>query len=173
MNTNNIKIRLATFQDLESVVEIYNQGVDSGFSTFDDFYISIDRYVSYLTGSKKRAALLVAVFEEQVIGWASIDPISERNAYRFTCLGSVYVRKEFRGMSVGRLLKKEKIIEASKLDYHSMICEVLSINKVSIILNLSLGFRIVGEIVQAGYRNDKWIGLIVMQKFLKHNNYDN
>jgi len=43
----------------------------------------------------------------------------------------------------------------------------LSTNLLSISLNLRSGFRIVGETLDAGYRDRKWIGLITMQKNLR------
>ena len=167
MSTENIIIRPAKIEDVDAIAEIYNQGVDGGISTFDDFYVSVNRYKAYFDLNRKKSSLLVAVLENNIVGWASIDPISERNAYRFTSLGSVYVRNEFKGQQIGRLLKIAKLKDAVRLDYHSMICEILSTNHISVSLNLSLGFRIVGEISEAGYRNNNWIGLIVMQKFLK------
>ena len=76
------------------------------------------------------------------------------------------MRKDFRGKGIGKTLKNEKIREARRLNYHSMICEVLSTNSISISLNLNIGFRIVGEIIEAGFREGKWIGLVIMQKSL-------
>ena len=71
-------------------------------------------------------------------------------------------------MGVGRLLKKAQIIEANRIGYHAMVAEVLSTNIGGISLNLKFGYRIVGEILEAGYRNRMWIGLVILQKLLSN-----
>jgi L-amino acid N-acyltransferase YncA len=161
-----VKIRHASRADAAAIAEIYNHAIADDNATFDAFPVSEERYSSFFEANE-RFAMLVAVAEERVVGWASINPISDRWAYRFTCLGSFFVHKEFRGKKIGSALKAAQIEEAARLGYHSLIVEVLSTNLASISINLSFGFRVVGETWEAGYRNGKWIGLITMQKFLK------
>jgi phosphinothricin acetyltransferase len=163
---NKVIVRLASKKDVDSITEIYNETISEGIASFDKPPISRARYEAYFSEDRKSSCLIVAEINDLIIGWASIDPISERWAYRFTCLGSTYVRKDYRNNKVGTLLKQQKFMEAKKLGYHSIIGEVLSINRKSLSFQLSFGYRIVGEIHEAGYRDDKWIGLIVIQKML-------
>jgi phosphinothricin acetyltransferase len=161
-----VNIRHASREDGDAIAEIYNHGIADGNATFDEFPVSKERYSSFFE-AHDRTAMLVAVADEQVVGWTAITPISDRWAYRYTCLGSFFVHREFRGNKIGSVLKAAQIEEAIRLGYHSLIVEVLSTNIVSVSINLSFGFRVVGEIWEAGYRDGKWIGLITMQKILK------
>jgi L-amino acid N-acyltransferase YncA len=160
-----VKIRNACLEDADAIAEIYNHAIADGNATFDTFPVSGNRYASFFERDD-RASLLVAVSKNQVVGWASISPISDRWAYRYTCLGSFFVHRRFRGKGVGNALKGAQTEEAARLGYHSLIVEVLSTNLISIRLNLTFGFRIVGESWEAGYRDGKWIGLVIMQKML-------
>ncbi len=160
-----VEIRYATQSDAEDIAEIYNHAIADGNATFDSFPVSGDRYSAFFNGDK-RHVLLVAVSEARVVGWASVSPISDRWAYRFTCLGSFFVHKDFRGLRIGTALKAAQIDEATRCGYHSLVVEVLTTNTISISLNLRAGFRVVGEIWEAGFRDGKWIGLVSMQKIL-------
>ena len=160
-----VTIRGASRDDTKAIAEIYNHGIADGNSTFDDYRVSADRYDSFFSAPEK-AALLVAEWEKRVIGWASIISISERRAYRFTCLGSLFVHKDFRRLGVGHALKEAQIGEAARIGYHVMIAEVLSTNIAAISLNMRFNYRVVGEIWEAGYRNGNWIGLVIMQRLL-------
>ena len=160
-----ITTRRASREDAEAIAEIYNHGVADGNATFDDDLVSAERYDSFFD-APERAMILVAESRKRVVGWASIQPISERRAYRFTGIGSLFVHKDFRRMGVGHVLKVTQIEEADRLGYHCMISEVLSTNIGAIALNLSFGYRFVGEIWEAGYRNGKWIGLVIMERLL-------
>ena len=55
---------------------------------------------------------------------------------------------------------------AVSLGYHSILGEILSTNPASVAMDISHGYRVVGEIYEAGFRNGRWIGLIVVQKVL-------
>lgn len=163
---DNILIRLAMIEDIESITNIYNQGIRSKICTFDEFEITGDRYIKYITDNTGKYALLVAENKGEIIGWTSIEPISERWAYRFTCLSSTYIKEGYTGSYVGHQLSSAKFNTAKELGFHSIIAETLSTNPKSVAFLMSLGYRIVGEIVEAGYRDNKWIGLVVLQKIL-------
>lgn len=166
INIEKVFVRRAEYGDLVSVADIYNQGIDNRISTFDEDYVSCERYLHYLDTGNIRSFLLVAEYDNQLIGWTSIDPISVRYAYKHTSLSSTFMRKGFSGRRYAKLLSARKFVLAEHLDYHSIIAEVLSINNGAIRFLLDLDYTIVGEIMEAGYRDGRWIGLTIMQKML-------
>ena len=163
---DNVIIRNATIHDLDSITEIYNDSIQNGTVSFDEPPINKTRYEAYVNGQKKRSCLLVAENNSYVLGWTLFDPISERSAYRFTCLGSTYVRKDFKNKKIGTLLKEQQFENARKLGYHSIVGEVLKINRKGIDFLLKFGYEIIGELREAGFRNNNWISLVIFQKFL-------
>ncbi len=161
-----IIVRRAKIEEIDTISAIYNEHVDSGISTFDEFHITNERYLMFFSPEMRKSFILVAELEGQITGWTSVEPISDRWAYRFTCISSTYIRQEFTGKKIGHELSLAKFSEASKLGYHSIIAETLSTNPKSVAFLMSLGYKVIGEIIDAGFRDDKWIGLVILQKIL-------
>ena len=160
-----LTIRAATLLDCDTIAAIYNEGISDGNATFDEFEVGPSRYHRYLQdGSRSR--LLCAVKDGIVVAWASVEPISDRHAYRFTGHIALYVARAHRGRGIGSALQGDVEHIAIELGYHSLVSENLSNNPASTAVDLKNGYRQVGEIREAGYRNGEWIGLIVMQKIL-------
>jgi phosphinothricin acetyltransferase len=154
--------RPATQPDLSAVAEIYNQAITDRNATFDEHFVNEDRFAKYL--ASPGVALTVAEHAEGgLVGWSLVVPISERSAYRFTALGSFFVHRDWRRKTIGWQLKQRQIFDARRLGYRTLIVEVLATNPISIALNLRCGFNVVGEITYAGFRDNQWIGLILLQ----------
>lgn len=160
-----LAFRTAAPSDATVIAEIYNHAVSDRNATYDAFPVSGRRFDDYFAGDAKRS-LLIATLADIVVGWLSIAPLSTRWAYRYTALGGFFVHRDHRRRGLGTALKAEQILEAARLGYRSLVVEVLATNAASITINLGLGFRIVGEISDAGYRDGCWIGLVIMQKSL-------
>ncbi|EAQ6061409.1 GNAT family N-acetyltransferase, partial [Salmonella enterica] len=76
----NLSIRKAREEDLESILAIYNQGIADRIATLESEekdYSYIQRWFDEHQG---RYAVLVAVLEEEIIGWASLNRYSQRSA---------------------------------------------------------------------------------------------
>ena len=158
-------IRHASKEDVTIIAEIYNQSILTGLATFDSFNVSHDRYLKFLT-KDDRWILIVYIVDQKVVAWGSVWPVSDRWAYRPTGQISTFVESKYRNLGIGKKLKLELFSLASNAGYHSLISEVLSTNPLSVSINTKLGFRMVGEIHEAGFRDKSWINLIIMQKIL-------
>lgn len=164
-----IHVCQANKEDTIEVARIYNDAIRQDISTFDSFQVSSGRFES-LISSDEQSTLLVAKEQGVVIGWGSISPISERWAYRVTCKISVFIALSHQLKGVGKTLTLELLATARRFNYYSVISEVMITNRRCISMRLGLGFNIVGEIRNAGFRNNCWIGLIIMQKQIKEFN---
>jgi phosphinothricin acetyltransferase len=158
-------IRLGMESDCEAIAAIYNEGIADRNATFDEYEVSAGRYLHYLQNDGK-SGLLCAIAQDEVVGWGAIDPRSERFAYRFTGQIAIYIKRSYRGHGIGAALSRELDSLAITLGYHSLISENLSNNPPSLAVDIKNGYHVVGEIQEAGFRDGKWIGLIIMQKIL-------
>ena len=160
-----VQVVLASRDMLPTLAAIYNEYIADEVATFGGHEIDetfFDRYFNKVG----KEFLLVAKLGDTPIGWTAVQQISDRWAYRFTGLTSMYVRKGLVAKQVGTALKLAQMSKAQEVGFHSLVCEVLSNNPKTINFNAKFGYETIGEIKDAGYRDGEWIGLTVMQKII-------
>ena len=167
INSKDLTIRLATSEDVGAIVEIYNEAVLNTTSTFDSEPKSAEQQLEWLKAHDERHPVIVAVIEQQVVGWGAISKWSDRSAYNQTGETSSYVSEKFRGRGVGRALKRTLIKEAKRLGYHTLLARVAEGNEASMYLNESLDFELIGTMKQVGLKFDKRLDVHLMQLMLE------
>jgi phosphinothricin acetyltransferase len=161
-------IRLAAPRDLEAIAAIYAHHVRHGTSSFElepPDEAEIDR--------RRREVLarglpyLAAEVEGRVAGFAYAGLYRPRRAYRYTVEDSIYLHPDFVRRGIGRALLGRVIEECAGLGYRQMIAVIGdSANAASIGLHESLGFRTVGVLQAVGYKFDRWVDSVLMQRAL-------
>ena len=138
---NKVNITLMHANDWTSVAKIYNDGISSGFATFET---SVPDYNSWNKAHLK-ACRLVASSTEEILGWAALSPVSSRCVYGGVAEVSVYIAKNARGLGIGKLLMKQLIIDSENVGLWTLQSGVFPENKASIELHKSMGFRYIGK----------------------------
>jgi L-amino acid N-acyltransferase YncA len=165
---NSILIRPSTEDDLDAVAAIYAWNVERGTGTFE--LAAPDRAEM----QRRRADVLARglpwlVLEEggAVRGYAYANSFRPRPAYRFCVEDSVYLGPDAVGRGFGRLLLAELIARCEAAGSRQMLAVIGdSGNAASIALHRSLGFAPVGTMQAAGWKFDRWLDVVVMQKSL-------
>src|SRR6478672_5810125 len=103
------RIRVAAETDAEPIRRIYNHEVHHSTATFDLVPRSREDQRSWLASRSGAFSVLVAEWEDEVVGFASVSPYKERAAYRTTVEDSVYVSREHSGMGIGSALMRHLI----------------------------------------------------------------
>ena len=67
-----ITIRRAELADVPAIAEIYNEAVLTTTATFDTEPKSLEDRIRWFHSHGERHPILVAVVEDQVVGWASL-----------------------------------------------------------------------------------------------------
>lgn len=101
-----------------------------------------------------------------MVGWACLNPWSPRAAYTDTAETSFYVKEEHRGKGIGRRLKEAIIEEARKAGFHTLIAGAAEGSDISLHLNKSFGFEVVGTFKEVGRKFGKVRDVTYLQKFL-------
>jgi phosphinothricin acetyltransferase len=78
----------------------------------------------------------------------------------------VYAKKNYIGKGIGHLLLTELIELAKKQNLHTMIGVIDSENESSIAFHEKFGFEKAGLIKESGYKFDRWLHSVFMQKIL-------
>jgi len=110
---------------------------------------------------------LVAERDGQVVGYSYAMPYHPRSAYRFTIEDSIYIDHRLTGAGIGRALLSSLIDRCAAGQWRQMIAVIGdSGNAASIALHASLGFRHAGTLRSVGFKFDRWIDSVFMQRSL-------
>jgi phosphinothricin acetyltransferase len=112
-------------------------------------------------------AWLVARDESGILGFGYYGRFRDRAAYRFTVEDSVYVRDGVRGQGVGKAVVAVLLERARSGGFKQMLALIGdSENTASIGVHASLGFTQVGIMRKVGFKFDRWLDVVTMQKAL-------
>jgi L-amino acid N-acyltransferase len=162
-----VTIRSARIDDAEAIRTIYNVEVITSTSVFDLEPRSLEDQRRWLEDRSGAHAVLVAVDDDQVVGFASLSRFKERPAYNTTVEDSVYVDRDHHGRGIGRILLDALIDTARGHGFHTMIGRITADNTASIALHRAAGFDSVGLEREIGRKFGRWLDVVVMQKMLR------
>lgn len=163
-----ISLRIAKEDDMASVLEIVNYEIQNTTAIWDYETRTIEQQLAIIREKEeKNFPFIVALKDDKIVGFGTYGFFRHKIGYRFTVEHSVYVHKDFHGNGIGSLLLKELIEIARNQKLHTMIGVIDSENRGSIVFHQKLGFEIVGNIKQTGYKFDRWLDSVFMQLFLE------
>ena len=111
--------------------------------------------------------LLVADFDDRVLGYAVASMWRPRSAYRYTVEDSVYLRPDAMGRGVGSQLLAALIEICAQSGKHQMIAVVAQPNPASLALHQAHGFQVTGRLPHVGYKQGRWVDTTLMQRTLE------
>lgn len=161
-----ITVRLATLDDAPAVMAIYNAEVESQVSTFDLVARTLDEQRRWLAQRSGAFSTVVAVLDDEVVGFASLSPYKERAAYRTTVEDSVYVSRRHPRLGIGRTLMDHVIAIARDSGFHSIIARIEASGVASRALHEACGFELVGIEREVGRKFNRWLDVAIMQMLL-------
>jgi len=159
-----INIRTATYEDLESIIEIYNQAINSKFETADITEIKTsDRIEWFLNHKPNTYPIFVYEIQGKILGWISLSPYREgREALKFTIEISYYVHNKFKRQGIGSELIEYALLSGKKLGYKTIFAIVLDKNEASIKLLEKFGFEKWGHMPNVANFNGEECGHIYL-----------
>jgi L-amino acid N-acyltransferase YncA len=160
-----ILVRLAGEADVPAITRIYNQGIEDK-ATFETQLRTEDERRDWLLNRPARYPVIVAVQQGEVRGWASLNPFSPREAYRFVADLSVYVERQARGTGVGTALMRELIERARRLEFHKLVLTTFPHSTAALKLYEKMGFRHVGDYKEQGLLDGVWTDTRLMERLL-------
>lgn len=136
------KIRKATLEDSQAIIDIYNQAVEDGLKTADTEKVSFDEGKEWLKDHLEDPhSVFVYIADEKVTGWLSISAYRPgRQALRFTKEVSAYIHRDYRAKGIGSKLVEHAIEYCRKNQIKSIFAILLDTNKASIGVLKKYGF---------------------------------
>ena len=166
-----MKIKTKNFSKLEisKALEIYNFFIENSFSNFEEKKLSKLVFDLLLKGIKKnKLPFILAIKNKEVIGLAFVNKFREKSGYRFTYEHSIYINPKFVNNGYGNKILKELIVICRKnKKIKNLIAVIGGLNNfASVKIHKNNGFHYIGTIKKAGYKKNKWVDSIYMQKRL-------
>lgn len=161
-----IDIRNVTTADIPKLVEIYGHYVLQTATTFEYEVPTLDEFTTRVTQIQHTYPYLVAVKEDVVVGYAYASAYKARKAYDWSVEVSVYLAPDAQKNGIGRMLYEQLEQRLRMQNIHQTLACITSSNTSSIRFHERLGYQIVGEFRQVGYKFDTWWDITWMQKTL-------
>lgn len=160
-------VRVATLEDIADITSIYNQGIEDKTATLETkLQTEKDMQQWFLKRDERYKVLVVVDESSKVHGWASLNIFSPKSGYYGVADLSIYIRREMRGKRLGKMLLTELFRVAREEGFHKLVLSTFTENEAAQTLYKSLGFYEVGIYKRQGKIGDKWIDIMIMEKFL-------
>jgi len=163
-----VQIRNYKTEDAAILVDIINYNILNSTSLYDYHPRTLENQIAIFEDKlNKGFPIIVAVVENQVVGFGYYSEFRFREAYRFTVEHSVYVSNNFHGKGIGKLLMQRLIDLAKQQKLHTMIAVIDSENQNSIKFHEQFGFKTVAVLRETGYKFNRWLHSQLMQLLLE------
>jgi L-amino acid N-acyltransferase YncA len=135
-------ISIAHRDQLEDIVEIYNQAIERGFCTADTTPFTANEKASWFDRHDDKHPLFIAIIDGKVAGWYSLSHYREgREALSGVRELSYYVHNDHQGKGIGAAMVKHAVETAKKLQVENIVAILLERNLRSISLLEKFGFE--------------------------------
>ncbi len=153
--------------DYKDIAAIYNEYIRLGNATMDETEKAAVDIAIWVDNFNSREKLYVLKENGINIGWGIIKRYSDREGYRFTCETAVYLTMNKTGLGYGTLIKKHLINICEQLKYKHLVAKIFAENEASILYNQNLGYTIVGRQNKIGFKNERWLDIVIMQYIIE------
>jgi len=168
-SVEDIKLRPVTEADMKQIAEIYNYYVVNSVVTFDIEPTTESTWLEkfeYLN-SLELPFIVAESASGTIFGFAYVAPWRQKAAYRRTVEDTIYLRPAAIGKRIGTKLLAE-LIEKSRAAGVREIVAVISDKGAdpSIALHEAFGFKKQGHLAKVGFKFNRWLGTVLLQKSL-------
>ena len=138
-----MNIRHANKSDRQRIIEIYNQAVETGFSTADTGSATVESRLAWFDGHNEDSyPIYVEEDDGEIRAWCTLSPYRKgRKALRYTAEISYYVDNNFQRLGIATRLIKHALQDCSRLKLKTLFAIILESNLASLGLLEKLGFE--------------------------------
>jgi L-amino acid N-acyltransferase YncA len=136
--------RIATPDDLPTIVAIYNSTIASREVTADTEPVSVESRLPWFhehTPERRPLWIIEEEGRDGIVGWISYSNFYGRPAYSGTAEVSIYIDEAWRGKGVGKYALTEAIEFAPQIKVHTLLGFIFGHNQPSLGLFRKFGFE--------------------------------
>ena len=173
MENNDIHIRVASEDDAEEILAIYAPYVIKTAITFEYEVPTLKEFRGRIRHTLQKYPYLVAEQNGKILGYAYVGPFHDRAAYEWAVETSIYGEENLRRCGVGGKLNRalEAVCGAMGILNMEACIGVPQIEDEYLTRNSEdyhahIGYRLVGEFYQCGYKFGRWYNMVWMEKVI-------
>lgn len=164
---NNLIIRKTEKGDAHSITSIYNYYILNSTVTFETEKISTKEMEKRIEQITQTYPFYTAILNDRIVGYAYSSQINPRAAYNWSTALSIYIDKEFTKLKIGSALYNTLEKDLINRGFHNLYAIITSPNPRSVSFHEKQGFKKVAHLNRCGFKHNKWMDVIWMEKFIK------
>ncbi|WP_188500074.1 GNAT family N-acetyltransferase [Pontibacter amylolyticus] len=142
------------------VLRIYGEGLETGYSTFNTEVPTWEEWDrNHLPHTR-----LVAIENDEVLGWVALLPVSSRACYRGVAEFSIYIANRHRGRGIADQLMRAMIEESESNGIWTLQSSTFADNTTSLRLQERHGFRQIGYRDRIAQLHGVWRNTILLER---------
>jgi L-amino acid N-acyltransferase YncA len=164
---SDLVIRPFAWGDVPAITAIYRHYVINSTATFD-LDPPGETFMAEKFGHLVELGhpAFVAETDGEVLAYAYASVYRPRPAYRFTCENSVYCGPDAQGQGLGTALMETILDRSRAFGFRQMIAVITAESAGSLRLHEKLGFREVGRYEAVGFKFERWLDIVHLQRAL-------
>ena len=147
-------------ENYSEVARIYGEGLQTGTATFETTIPSWEKW----NDGHLPFGRIIAVEDNNYLGWAALSPVSSRCVYGGVAEVSVYVAETARGKGAGAFLLKNLIEISEANNIWTLQSGIFRDNVASHKLHIKCGFREVGYKEKVGQLHGVWKDNVLLER---------
>jgi len=159
-------IRIASPQDVQSILDIYNWYILNTTATMDDEVYTKEIQEEWFGQFSKSHPLWCLSLNSKIIGWGCLKKWSDRSGYKLTVELSIYIAHESTSKGLGSLLLSEILDFAKGHKYRTILIRIGGAGAKSIKFYKKFDFIDVGTMQSVGEKFGRVLDVQMMQKIL-------
>lgn len=168
-----ILFRNATLEDAKRTLEIYKYYVEKTVITFEWKVPTLEEFKERMSHTMEKYPYIVAIQNKKIIGYAYVGSFVGRKAYDWAVETTIYLDANERHHGVGKklysvmeeILKRMNILNLNAcIGYPTEDDEYLTKNSAQ--FHEHLGYKLVGEFHNCGYKFGRWYNMVWMEKMI-------
>lgn len=164
--SRDISIRWAKASDAAQLLDIYAPYVKDTAITFEYMVPTMEEFSERMRKTLTKYPYLVAVQEEQILGYAYASEFKSRAAYDWAVETTIYVKQETRKSGVGKKLYLDLEGVLKRQNICNLYACIAYPNPGSIGFHEHLGYQTIGHFSKCGYKFETWYDMIWMEKMI-------
>lgn len=171
--TSPITLRMASTADAPVLAAIYGPYVRETAISFEYEPPSDEEFAHRIAEVLEKFPYLAAEHGGEVVGYAYAHAYGVRKAFGWAVELSVYIRRDCRGLGIGRRLYEamELLLKAQNVTNLYVLVAGVEVEDEYLTHNsqrfhLAMGYEYVGKLHKAGYKFGRWYDMITMEKLI-------